>query len=85
MDSMLSIFQKLSLFRECTPAQVREVMHICSSRAFKPGEELCRANAKSDGMYIILTGTVEIRTAGGLTLLDQQAVTTIGEAGMLTW
>ena len=84
MDSMLVIFQKLSLFRDCTPAQVREVMQICSSRAFKPDEELCKANAESDGMFIVLTGTVEICTAGGLALLEQQAVTTIGESGLLT-
>jgi len=84
MDSMLAIFQKLSLFRDCTPSHVREMMQICSSRAFKPGEELCKANAESDGIFILLTGTVEIQTTDGLTLLEDQAITTIGESGLLT-
>ena len=35
-------------------------------------------------MFILLAGTVEIRNSNDLTLLEQHAVTTIGEAGMLT-
>jgi hypothetical protein len=48
MDSTLAIFQKLPLFKDCSPAQVRGVMQIC------------KANTESDGMFIVLTGTVEI-------------------------
>ena len=35
-------------------------MQICSSRSFEPGEQLCKANTESDGMFIVLTATVEI-------------------------
>ena len=59
-------------------------MQICSSRSFEPGEQLCKANTESDGMFIVLTGTVEICSAGGLGLLEQQAVISIGESGLLT-
>ena len=59
-------------------------MHICDSRIFEPGEKLCRSEETSDAMFILLAGTVEIRNSNDLTLLEQHAVTTIGEAGMLT-
>ena len=35
-------------------------------------------------MFIVLTGTVAICSAGGLGLLEQKAVITLGESGMLT-
>ncbi len=84
MNSMFAIFQKLPLFRDCDSSQIWEVMHICDSRIFEPGEELCHSNETSDAIFILLAGTVEIRTSNNLTLLEQHAVTTIGEAGMLT-
>lgn len=84
MDSLLSIVQKLALFRDCTPAQVRDVLQICVSHPFKEGEVICKAGDKSENMFVILTGSVEIRTAEGVALLTEDAVTTIGEAGLLT-
>lgn len=35
-------------------------------------------------MFVILTGSVEIRTAEDVPLLTEDSVTTIGEAGLLT-
>ena len=84
MNSMFAIFQKLSLFRDFDSSQIWEVMHICDSRIFEPGESLCRSDETSDAIFILLAGTVEIRTSNDLILLEQHAVTTIGEAGMLT-
>ncbi|MFT5085929.1 MAG: CRP-like cAMP-binding protein [Candidatus Latescibacterota bacterium] len=84
MDSPLAIVQKLALFRDCTPAQVREVLQICVSHPFKEGEIICKAGDKSENMFVILTGSVEIRTAEDVPLLTEDSVTTIGEAGLLT-
>ena len=84
MDSLLAIVQKLALFRDCTPAQVREVLQICVSHPFKEGEIICKAGDKSENMFVILTGSVEIRTAEDVPLLTEDSVTTIGEAGLLT-
>jgi len=84
LEALLAIVQKLPLFRDCTPAHVREVMHICVSHPFKPGEILCKSGDKSENMFVILTGSVEICTAEGMPLLVEEAVTTIGEAGLLT-
>jgi CRP-like cAMP-binding protein len=84
LDSPLAIVQKLALFRDCTPAQVREVLQICVSHPFKEGEIICKAGDKSENMFVILTGSVEIRTAEDVPLLTEDSVTTIGEAGLLT-
>ena len=84
MDSLQTILQKLFIFRDCRAAHIREVLKICSSRTFKEGEPLCKHGEKSEEMFIVLSGRVQIDAAGGLPLLSETAVTIIGEAGMLT-
>ena len=74
MDSMLAIFQILSLLRHYTSNRVRKVIQICVSRAFEPGDELFRANAQSYGIYIALKGTIETQAADGLTLLIESGL-----------
>ena len=84
MDSLQTILQKLLIFRGCRAAHIREVLKICSSRTFKEGESLCKHGEKSEEMFIVLSGRVQIDAADGSPLLSETAVTIIGEAGMLT-
>lgn len=84
LDSLQTILQKLVIFRDCRAAHIREVLKICSSRTFKEGETLCTQGEESRDMYIILSGRVGIDAADGSSLLSETAVTSIGEAGMLT-
>ena len=84
MDSLQTILQKLFIFRDCRAVHIREVLKICSSRTFKAGELLCKQGEKSEEMFIILSGSVQIDAADGSPLLSETAVTIIGEAGMLT-
>ena len=84
MDSLQTILQKLFIFRDCRAAHIRDVLKICSSRTFKADERLCSHGEKSEEMYIILSGRVEIDAADGSPLLSETAVTIIGEAGLLT-
>ena len=57
---------------------------MCSSRTFKAGESICKQGEKSEEMFIILSGRVQIDAADGSPLLSETAITIIGEAGMLT-
>tara|TARA_Y100001934_G_C12182993_1_gene692544 strand:+ start:490 stop:1047 length:558 start_codon:yes stop_codon:yes gene_type:complete len=84
MDSLQTILQKLFIFRDCRAAHIRDVLKICSSRTFKADERLCSQGEKSEEMFIVLSGRVEIDAADGLPLLSETAVTIIGEVGMLT-
>ena len=84
MDSLQTILQKLFIFRDCRAAQIREVLKICSARTFKAGESICKQGEKSEEMFIILSGRVQIDAADGSPLLSETAITIIGEAGMLT-
>ena len=84
MDSLQTILQKLFIFRDCRAVHIREVLKICSSRTFKAGELLCKQGEKSEEMFIILSGCVQIDAADGSPLLSETAVTIMGEAGMLT-
>lgn len=84
MDSLQTILQKLFIFRDCRAAHIRDVLKICSARTFKADERLCSQGEKSEEMFIILSGRVEIDAADGSPLLSETAVTIVGEAGLLT-
>lgn len=84
MDSLQTILKKLFIFRDCRAGHIRTVLKICSSRTFKAGETLCKQGEKSEELFIILSGRVQVDAADGSPLLSEIAVTIIGEAGMLT-
>jgi CRP-like cAMP-binding protein len=81
---LLATFQKLSVFRDFSPTQLKKLLKGCTPEEFAPEAFVCKAGAESDSMYVLLSGTIEIRSESGTPLLTQQPITTIGEAGMLT-
>lgn len=82
--SLLSSLQKLSLFKDFSPSQLKSLFRLCQQEIYVPGDVLCKAGAESDKMYILLSGEVRILTSRKAPLGEETAVTTIGEVGMLT-
>lgn len=82
--ALLGTLQKLPLFQDLSPSQLKLLFKLCSQESYQRDEMLCRAGGDSDRMFILLAGTVEVRTEKGMALVQETAVTTIGEAGMLT-
>ncbi|MBT7863311.1 MAG: cyclic nucleotide-binding domain-containing protein [Gemmatimonadetes bacterium] len=81
---LLSTLQKLHLFQELSPTQIKRLFTTCQQETFDPGEELCRVGKASDNMHIVLTGKVDILSAQGIVLATESAITTIGETGLLS-
>lgn len=81
---LLSTLQKLRLFQELSPTQIKRLFAACKQETYEAGTQLCRAGAESDRMFIIASGTVDIRSAQGLLLAREKAITTIGETGLLS-
>lgn len=82
--ALMGTLQKLPLFQDLSPSQLKLLFKLCSQESYPADEVLCRAGGDSDRMFILLAGSVEVRTDTGKTLVRETAVTTIGEAGMLT-
>ncbi len=83
-SAVLLALQKVPLFADLSPSQLKQLLGICQQESHEPGTVLCRAGAESDRMFVLLSGTVEIRTERDVPLVSESAITTVGEAGMLT-
>jgi len=83
-SALIGVMQKVPLFGDLSPTQLKRVLSICEQKSYRPGRVLCRLGGESDRMFILLSGSVEIRGASGAALIGETAITTIGEAGMLT-
>lgn len=82
--AMLATLQKLPLFQDLFPTHLKRLFSTCTQVSFETGELLCKAGSTSDQMFILLSGSVGIRSPRGMTLTTEEALTTIGETGLLT-
>ena len=82
--AMLATLQKLPLFRDLFPTHLKQLFNTCTQESFETGELLCKAGAVSDRMFILLSGRVAIKSPKGVELAIEEAITTIGETGLLT-
>ena len=81
---LLSSLQKLRLFQDLSPTQIKRVFATCKQENFEPGAILAKSGADSDRMFIVMSGAVDIRSARDVLLAHEKAVTTIGETGLLS-
>ena len=81
---LLSTLQKLHLFQDLSPTQIKRLFATCQQESFDPGQELCKVGTASENMFIVLTGEVNILSARQVILATESAVTTIGETGLLS-
>jgi putative ABC transport system ATP-binding protein len=82
--ALLAALQKVPLFGGLSPNQLQRLFGICQQESSVEGAALCRTGADSDRMFVLLSGSVEIRSETDTPLMSQSAITTIGESGMLT-
>jgi CRP-like cAMP-binding protein len=82
--AVLATLQKLRLFRDLSPSQLKALFKLCQQKSYAQDRLLCRAGGVSDKMFILLAGSVDVLNTSGDALVSESATTTIGEAGLLT-
>ena len=82
--ALLAALQKVPLFSDLSPSQMQRLFGICQKKSYTKSAALCRAGAASEEMFVLLSGSVVIRSENDTPLMNQSAITTIGESGMLT-
>jgi putative ABC transport system ATP-binding protein len=82
--ALLAALQKVPLFSDLSPSQLQRLFGICQKKSCTKHAALCRAGADSEEMFVLLSGSVVIRSESDTPLMSQSAITTIGESGMLT-
>lgn len=82
--NVIAALQKVPLFADLSPTQLKRVLIICKQQSYEPGTRLCAAGGESDRMFVLLSGSVAIQSESGSVLVHEEAITTVGEAGVLT-
>ena len=82
--ALLKVIRKIPMFHGLRAVGTRLVLQSCEFRGVRSGEAVCRVNAQSDEMYILLTGGLSILTNEGVRVATILPVTTVGEMGVIT-
>lgn len=81
--SLLTALQKLPIFQDVSPTQLKQLFTICQQESYEEDVALCRIGTESDRMYILLSGSVKILTRNRALIAREKAITTVGETGLL--
>ena len=81
--ALIRTIKKIPLFRGMAPKQVQLLLGISATRSFEPGERVCGSDTTSEEMFILISGTLEVKTADGVRVATVEAVSTVGELGVV--
>ena len=57
-----AILKQIPVFHQLSDRQIREIENLCHKRRYKQGETVFKKLAPGEGMFIILSGSIEIFT-----------------------
>ena len=81
---MTKVVEQIPIFKGLSPHRLQKVLDICSERRFGVGQAVCEAGDESSEFYVILSGSLSVRTAAGLELASVGPMGVVGEMGVLT-
>ena len=81
--ALIRTIKKIPLFKGLVPKQVQMLLGICATRTFEPGERVCGSDTQSLEMFILISGTLEVKSADGVRVATVEAVSTVGELGVV--
>ena len=81
---LLSVIRKIEIFDGLSAEQARKILNICEVREYPAEQSLCKKDAPSTAMYILLSGGLEIRLEEGVQVGSVVPGECVGEMGVLT-
>jgi CRP-like cAMP-binding protein len=82
--SRIVLLQKVPIFANLRPEDLRRVALVCKERLFPPGDIICYEGDPGDELYIVVSGQVQVLTGFGTNQPRALAISTEGEAvGMM--
>lgn len=82
LKQLVSIVQKLAIFKGLVPAEVQRLLHICRLQRYEAGQQVYRRGAPSDEMLILIQGGLSVLSAAGAELAEIGPGMSIGEMGL---
>lgn len=80
----MSYLRAVPLFDGATEDELHRVARMASQRHFAAGETLCRQGDRSEEMYVVVDGEVEIVKGAGAAVATARAGAVIGELAVLS-
>ena len=62
---LIETIKKIPIFLGLSPTQIRKILEISTSKAFKAEEKLCRAGSPSEELFILIAGELAVVTGAG--------------------
>ncbi|XP_076670717.1 uncharacterized protein LOC143370019 isoform X2 [Andrena cerasifolii] len=79
----LSVLKKVTIFQECQPEFLHDLVLKMKAYIFTPGDSICRKGEVAREMFIIADGILEVISEAGRVLTTMKAGDFFGEIGIL--
>ncbi|XP_054281154.1 uncharacterized protein LOC128998823 [Macrosteles quadrilineatus] len=79
----LSVLKKVTIFHECQPEFLHDLVLKMKAYIFTPGDLICRKGEVAREMFIIADGILEVKSETGRVLTTMKAGDFFGEIGIL--
>ncbi|KAG5330454.1 CNGA3 protein, partial [Acromyrmex heyeri] len=79
----LTVLKKVTIFQECQPEFLRDLVLKMKAYIFTPGDSICRKGEVAREMFIIADGILEVISETGRILTTMKAGDFFGEIGIL--
>ncbi|XP_037915393.1 uncharacterized protein LOC119654235 isoform X4 [Hermetia illucens] len=79
----LSVLKKVTIFQECQPEFLHDLVLKMKAYIFTPGDSICRRGEVAREMFIIADGILEVLSETGKVLTTMKAGDFFGEIGIL--
>jgi CRP/FNR family cyclic AMP-dependent transcriptional regulator len=83
MDRILFL-RKVPIFADLPPTDLKQVASIATEQLFSDGIVLAREGDRGDRLYVIVSGAVEVRSAGRVVAARSVVGEFVGELALLT-
>lgn len=84
VQRLVPIAQKLSIFQGLTVKEILRLLQVCHFHPYEAGQVVYRRGDPADEMFILVQGTLSVRSPAGKDLAEVTAGMTIGEMGLFT-
>jgi CRP-like cAMP-binding protein len=83
-DATLEYLRKIPAFAGLELQEIREIFSACRLQQYGSEQSIYKVGSPSTDMFILLDGTLSIRTAHGVEVSQVKPVGLVGEMGVLT-
>lgn len=84
VSQFIAAVRRIPLFQGLNPTQAVSILKVCDRKSIDAGTTLCLYGDRSEQMYILLSGSLSVRTEDGTQIARIEPVSPVGEMGIFT-